>query len=696
MAQYTQSNRPLRVSTPLGPDKLLLAGFEGQEAVSRLFRYTLDLRSEDRAVDTASLLRKPVTLEIELPDGSTRFINGMVSRFACIGYDEMHARFEAEIVPWFWFLTLARDSRIFQNKTVPEIVDAVFSAAGYKDFRFEMRGSYPQREYCVQYRESAFDFVSRLLEEEGITYFFEHDDAKHTMVLLDDNSSFKDIDGPTAARFGIPAFTETHEPIVEVLRTEDSVFAGRVTLQDYDPEKPSFNLLRSISGAGVEEVFDYPGRYRDPGLGERLARVRLEAEEAGRHIVRGSGHRSCHALAAGRAFTLAEHFLPAANRKYALLEVDVRAVNGDITGAESITYQYDCSFLAIPYDTPYRAPARTPKPVVRGSQTAVVVGPAGEEIWVDKYGRVIVQFHWDRVGEHNEKSSCWVRVSSGWAGKGWGVIQHPRIGQEVIVDFLEGDPDFPIITGRVYNAEQVHPYDLPATKTQSGIKSRSSPGGSTETFNEIRMEDKAGEEQLYVHAQRNHDVMVELDRTLTVGQDEKVTIKRDRVEEVGRDETITIKQHRTEQVDGNETITIKGNRETGIDGNDILGVEGDSSIDISKGRTLAVGKDLAVTVKGKRTVTIKGSDALDVTQKLTIESKASIELKCGSSSIKIDPSGVTIKGTMVKVEGTAMAQVKSPMTTVKGDTIVQVKGGTMGKVEGGAVLMVKGGVAMIN
>ena len=656
MAQYTQSNRPLRVTTPLGPDKLLLAGLDGHDAVSRPFRYTLDLRSEDFAIATDSLLRKAITIEVDLPDGSVRHINGMVSRFACVGADGVLARYEAEIVPWLWFLSLARDCRIFQKMTVPEIVEKVFKTAGYNDFSFQTRKTYPKREYCVQYRESSFDFVCRLLEDEGIYYFFEHSDTKHSMVMADDNSSFADIAGPATARFGVPMEEELLEPSIAALRTEDSVFVGKVTLSDYDPVQPTLDLERSMSGKGVEEIYDYPGKFTDPGEAERYAKLRLEAEEALHHVVRGQSDRSCHAFISGRTFTLAEHFVAGANRKYALLEVSTSAINGDYLARDGGTFSYSCTFVAVPSDTPYRPLLTTQRPTVRGSQTAMVVGPSGEEIWVDKYGRVKVQFYWDRFGEENEDSSCWVRVSSGWAGKGWGVIQLPRIGQEVIVDFLEGDPDCPIVTGRVYNAEQVHPYELPANKTQSGLKSRSSPNGTTETFNEIRLEDKEGEEQLYVHAQRNHDVMVELDRTLTVGQDETVKVKRDRTEEVGRDEKITIKQHRTEQVDGNETITIKG----------------------------------------KRAVKITDSDALDVGSTLTIEAKTSIELKCGSSSIKIDPAGVTIKGTMVKVEGTAQAQVKAPITSVKGDSIVQVKGGSMGQLDGGGMVIVKGGVAMIN
>ena len=696
MAQFTQSKRPLRVTTPLGPDKLLLAGLEGHDAVSRPFRYTLDLRSEDFAIATDSLLRKAITIAVDLPDGSVRHINGMVSRFACVGSQGVLASYEAEIVPWFWFLSLARDCRVFQNLTVPEIVEKVFTDAGYSDFSFETRKSYPPRQYCVQYRESSFDFVSRLLEDEGICYFFDHTASKHSMVMTDDNSSFDDIDGTATARFGVPMEEELLEPSIATLRSEDAVFIGKVTLCDYDPVQPTLDLSRSISGSGVEEIYDYPGKFTDPGEAERYAKLRLEAEEALHHVVRGQSDRSCHGFSSGRAFTLTEHFSQTANRKYALLDVTTSALNGDYLARDGGTFHYSCTFVAIPFDTTYRPLLATQRPSVRGSQTAMVVGPSGEEIWVDKYGRVKVQFYWDRLGENNEDSSCWVRVSSGWAGKGWGVILLPRIGQEVIVDFLEGDPDCPIITGRVYNAEQVHPYELPANKTQSGLKSRSSPDGTTETFNEIRMEDKAGEEQLYVHAQRNHDVMVELDRTLTVGQDETVKVTRDRIEEVGRDETITIKQHRTEQVDGNETITIKGNRETGIDGNDVLGIEGESSIDVTKGRTLTVGKDLTVRVKGKREVKVSSSDALDVGSTLTIKASASIELKCGSSSIKIDPAGVTIKGTMVKVEGTAQAQVKAPITSVKGDSIVQVKGGSMGQLDGGAVVIVKGGVAMIN
>jgi type VI secretion system secreted protein VgrG len=324
---------------------------------------------------------------------------------------------------------------------------------------------------------------------------------------------------------------------------------------------------------------------------------------------------------------------------------------------------------------------------VYGSQTAVVVGPSGEEIYVDKHGRVKVQFHWDREGHKDDKSSCWIRVSTAWAGKGWGAIHLPRIGQEVIVDFLEGDPDQPIITGRVYNDDQTVPYDLPANKTQSGVKSRSSKSGGTADFNEIRMEDKAGSELLYVHAQKDKQVMVENDRTEEVGRDEKITIKRDRIEAVERDEKITITRDRTEEVGRHEKTTVKGNREDKVEGNETNAITGNRKEAVDGLEEIKVGQN--------RKVKIGMADKLEAGTTIAVKANVSIELKVGANSIKIDNSGITIKGIMVKIEGSAMAEMKAPMTTVKGDGMVQVKA-PMTQVNGDGLAMIKGGVTMIN
>jgi len=683
MATYSQANRPIRVETPLGADKLLLLGITGQESVSTVYRYRLELMSDDPAISGADLLRKPVAIAIVLADGSERWIHGIVSRFSQHGRQDELTFYEAEIVPSLWFLSLARDCRIFQQLTVLEIVQKVLDDAGVSDYAIRTAESYTKREYCVQYRETNLDFVQRLLEEEGIHYTFEHSKSKHVLVIGDTQTPVPPIAGPTTIRFASQA--DEDEDIIHDLWHEDSVYIGRVTLNDYDPLKPSLSLISSVSGNGREEVYDYPGKYTKPGDGERYARIRLEAEEAIRASVRGNG--PCRGFTAGSSFSVKDHYRSDINRAYRLLEIGLTAKAGDYRSWDGGDFAYRCSFIAVPDDTPYRPPAHTSRPIVQGSQTALVVGPTGEEIHVDKYGRVKVQFYWDRDGKKNEHSSCWVRVSTAWAGKKWGAIHIPRIGQEVIVDFLEGDPDLPIITGRVWNAEQMPPYELPKNQTQSGIKSRSSKGGGTEDFNEIRMEDLKGKELLYIHAQKDKQVMVENDRTEEVGNNETIVVRNDRTETVENNETIEIKGNRKETVKGNETITVNGKRTEKVDGKE--------SIKIGSKRAREVGSSETLKVSTKRSTKIGTSDMHKVGTKLTIKAGTEITLKVGPNSIKIDNSGITIKGIQVKVQGTAKAEMKAPMTTVEGSAMLQAKA-PMSQVNGSAMLKLQGGITMIN
>jgi type VI secretion system secreted protein VgrG len=669
MPEYTQDNRPMRVSSPLGKDVLLLEGLDGRESVSSPFLFRLRLLSEKPDIDPKSLLRQNMVVTMTLDDGSERYINGVVRRFTQHGMKEGLATYEAEIVPWLWFLALTQDCKIYQNLSVPDIVEKVFKAQGFSDFTVACTGSYSTREYCVQYRESHLDFVSRLLEEEGIFYYFKHTEDKHTLVLADANGSI----GPCPGQGSVPISQQelVDKDVITALQAEQAVYIGQVSLKAYDHLQPSLTLASSLQGAGKGEVYDYyPGKYTKKEDGDRYARLRLEAQEAKQQTVRGSGNsRNLHS---GHKFTLEQHYRDDVNTAYVLLEVEHSAEAAGYRAGEEDTFRYENHFTAVPHSVPYRPEQRTSKPVVHGSQTAVVVGKSGEELWTDKHGRVKVQFHWDRDGKKDENSSCWVRVASPWAGKSWGAIQLPRIGQEVIVDFLEGDPDHPIITGRVYNAEQTPPYDLPANQTVSGLKSRSSKGGGTENFNEIRMQDEKGKELFVIHAEKDQQVEVENDCTVTVGHDQKITIENDRTEEVKGNEKITITKDRTEEVKGNEKITITKDRTEEVKGND--------SLKVMKGLTITVMED--ITIKSD-TGQIAGS------------ALKQIELKVGANSIVINQQGVTIKGIKVSVEGTAQAEMKSVMTSVKGDAMLKAEG-PMTQVNGSGLLKMQGGITMIN
>ena len=688
MAKYSQADRIMRIETSLGKDVLLLKGLTGDEGISMPFHFTLDLLSEKPDVKAADLIRSPAVVYLELPGGKERPIHGILSRFIQLGQSEgeQFTEYRAEMVPWLWLLSMTADCKIFQNKSVLEIVEQVFKDQGHSDFEIKCVKSYPKREFCVQYRETHLNFVSRLLEEEGIFYFFRHTGSKHVLTLADDGSAVKPCDVQSTARMAAQAGAVQKEDVVLSLEREHAAHLGKVTLRDYDYLKPSLKLESSVSGDGKGELYDYtfPGNLATPADGDRLARLQLEEKEQWRELIRGEG--TCRSFQSGFQFDLEGHYRRDVNKKYQLLQVHHFGQNGAFHAQEQREASYHNSFVAIPHKTPFRPQRVTPKPVVQGSQTAVVVGKSGEEIWVDKHGRVKVQFHWDRDGKKDEKSSCWVRVASSWAGKGWGFIQIPRIGQEVIVDFLEGDPDMPIVTGRVYNSNMDPPYALPANQTQSGVKSRSSKGGGTDNYNELRFEDKKGNEVILLHAEK--DLVVE------VKNDENHKVEHDRVTTIKNDETKTIEE-------GNEVITIKKGKQTlDIKQGDqkvVLG-QGDQKVTLDKGNqtlTLKMGNRTVTLDQGSETVRIKMGDQKtqidmgnlttnvkmgNVTTKAALgkvseEAMQGIELKVGQNSIKIDQTGVTIKGMTVKVQGQIKTEVKGMMTDVKGDAMLTVKGG---------------------
>ncbi len=659
---YTQAGRPISITTPAGTDVLLLERVTGQEGISMPFQFEAEMVSENNAIDATTIVRKLATVSVALTGASIRYINGYVSRFAQLGTSQGLTSYRMTLVPTFWQLSLWADCRIFQNLTTQAIVEQVFSNHSITNYRFSLTGSYSPREYCVQYRETCMDFVSRLLEEEGIYYYFEHASGSHTMVL---------VDAPVKLSYGLQRETRLapagsmslEQDIVTDLQVEFRANTDKFTLNDYNFTTPSTSLLSAQSGKYTEEQYDYPGRYDTKAKGDVFTRVRIEEQEAPFTALRGESY--CRAFTSGYKFDLTNHYRKDLNQTYLLVRVshDMRT-NSYRSQAGEVQFDYSNRFELIPFSVPYRPPRLTPKGRVLGTQTALVVGPKGEEIYVDKYGRVKVQFYWDRVGTKDENSSCWIRVSQEWAGKNWGSYHHPRIGQEVVVDYLEGDPDRPLITGRVYNAEQMYPYDLPTNMTQSGIKTRSSKQGTPDNFNEIRFEDKKGSELLFFHAEKDKQVEVEHDRTETVGHDETITIGHDRTEEVKNDENITIGNNRTELVKVNENITIKGNRTESVTGDENITISGartesvskDESITISGGRTESVTKSETITIGQSRTVEIGGSETVTIAESqtitagesVTIVAPTSITLSCGSNVVSLSDSGISIvSGAMI-------------------------------------------------
>jgi type VI secretion system secreted protein VgrG len=607
---------PITLSSPLPAADLFLESMNVSEGLSRLGGMTLTLLSEKPTLSPKDLLGKPVTVTMNLADDAKRYFHGYVTRFGIGTPRGRYFSYQAEVRPWLWFLTRTSDCRIFQEMTVPDIVKKVFDDhAGVAQVKLKLFRSYQPWTYCVQYRESDFQFVTRLLEREGIYWYFEHTDGKHELVLMDSLSAHDPITGESNVRYiEDPSNAPPDEEYVSQWQFFQQVKTGKTVLTSYDFERPSTSLevdasLSRAHDQAALENFDYQGDYIQSGNGKQFAEDWLDEYQCRHHRLQGSGNAM--GLEAGRTFTLAKHPRDDQNAQYLLTQVDINATVAvfDAGGSGS---QYRVTFDAIPAEQQFRPPRHTRKPFVQGPQTAVVVGPSGEEIFTDKYGRVKVQFHWDRYGKKDDKSSCWVRVSQPWAGQNFGFVHIPRIGQEVVISFLEGDPDQPLITGRVYNAQQMPPWDLPANATQSGVLSRSSKGGAYGNANAIRFEDKKGAEQLWLHAEKNQDIEVENDethwvghdRTKTIDHDETVHVKHDRTETVDNNETITIGVDRTEKVGNNETITIGVNRTEKVGANEDITIGANRTEKVAANETINIGANRSITVASSETATV--------------------------------------------------------------------------------------------
>ncbi|WP_409300391.1 type VI secretion system Vgr family protein [Pseudomonas sp. KCJK8993] len=565
---FQQSTRLAQVNCPLGPDVLLLKSMGGGEELGRLFDYQLQLTSSDAAIDLNQLLGKPMGLSVQLDGGGQRHFHGIVARCSQNIDTGQFASYQVTLRPWLWLLSRTSDCRIFQNLSIPQIIKQVFRDLGFSDFEDALSRPYREWEYCVQYRETSFDFVSRLMEQEGIYYFFRHEKDRHVLVLADAYGAHGSVPGYAS----VPYY-----PRDEQQRERDHIFdwhlaqevqPGSLELNDYDFQRPSARIdVRSAMPrphtGGDYPLYDYPGTYVQSSDGEHYAQTRIEALQSLHERIELSGN--ARGLGVGNLFSLTGFSRQDQNREYLIVGIRYYLVQESLeSGGGGGGAQFESHLTCIDSQQSFRPLASTHKPLVQGPQTARVVGPAGEEIWTDQYGRVKVHFHWDRHDQSNENSSCWIRVSQAWAGKNWGSMQIPRIGQEVIVSFLEGDPDRPIITGRVYNAEQTVPYDLPANATQSGMKSRSSKGGSPANFNEIRMEDKKGAEQLYIHAERNQDIVVEVNeshsvgnnRNKSIGHDEFVTIGNKRVRIVRHVDELTVGEKKLDSIGQSYVIEV--------------------------------------------------------------------------------------------------------------------------------------------
>jgi len=672
--------RTARVFTTLGDDTLLFFSMDGTESLGQPFEYEVDVLSTDEQLDLTKLLGQPMLVALELPNLQMREFTGYVTRFVLIGTLGRYVRYRATLRPWLWLLTRRRNCRIFQNKTVPQVIMALFREHGFSDFEDKLSAEYRTWEYLVQYRESDFNFVSRMMEQEGIYYYFRQAEGKHTLVLSDSYSAHKAVPGYEM----VPYIAEPRDHMVEdhidTWRAVRQITSGAFTADDYDFQAPRAKLGSTLQPGsdypgGEYEIYDYPGEFMDNKQADEQVKVQLHAELAQHDIVRGAGN--ARGLHAGALMQLADYPRPDQNKEYLLVttSISVRSEGYEslidaTTAPEEPNFRI--SFSAIDSKRNFRVARRTPKPIVRGPQTAVVVGQKDQEIWTDEYARVKVQFRWDREGTFDENSSCWVRVAQIWAGSGWGGIHIPRIGQEVIVDFLEGNPDRPIITGRLYNADNMPPYELPQNATQSGIKSHSSKGGGVDNFNEIRFEDKKGEESLNIQAEK--------DMTTLVKNNQTNTIKASRSSSTGGNDSVSVGADRSLSVTGTNTITVtKSDTETYKD---------TRTVTVTGPDTLTITNAHEGTYKNARTATItnldktvaKGGKKTEVTGLYDISATTKHYVKQGSNEVTLEgamakvtngKSTITLDGGKVTIEAPEQIQLKV------GDNTITIASGTI-------------------
>ena len=657
----SQANSPVAINTPLGDDVLLLLSLHGVERLGRLFRYEADMLSEDGNISFDKIVGRNVTVRADSRDGKKRYFNGFVSRFSHIGWRDRLAEYRATIVPWLWFLTRTSDCKIFHNASVPDILKKVFRDSGRSEFSDSLSGSHKPLEYRVQYCETDLDFVSRLMEREGIYYYFDHSNGTHKLVLADTASSHGPVSGYAEIPFVPPSAVGRVQGISGWV-LEQEIQPGVYALKDYDFEKPKDGLLASSKMGGSDEskleMFSYPGGYTAFSEGERYARVRLEELQAQGMVARGTG--DVLGIAPGHTFTLTGVPQPA---EYLVVsaEYGVESNAYDSSGKEvEGRPAYSCNFTAIKADQQYRPPRTTPRPIVHGPQTATVVGEQGKEIAADKYGRIQVRFHWDRYHEKDKTSiSCPARVAQLWAGKNWGAMFIPRVGHEVVVEFLDGDPDQPIVTGSVYNADLMPPYKLPDKQTVSTVKSNSTPNG--QGFNEIRFDDKKGEEQMFIHAERDQEIRVKNDCKETVMHDRHLKVVGKQFEEVDDEQHVHVKKHKQELVEGNLHLTVGGGdggnmdllvmktKAETVEGDSNLHVKGKYSEKIDGKASLTAGGDLQEKVAMKYGMDAGQEIHLKAGMKVIIEAGMQLTIKGAGGFVDIGPAGVTIQGMMVKI-----------------------------------------------
>ncbi len=628
MPKPTQSTRHISIETPLGEDVLLLRSFSGHEEISRIFEFDLDLLSEESEITFEDVMGQNVTISMDLPEGGKRYWNGFISRFVqSVSTSAQFAQYRATMVPWLWFLTRTSDCRIFQGKTVPDIVKQIFNDLGFSDIEDRLSGGYHAWKYCVQYRETDFNFVSRLMEQEGIYYYFLHEQGKNTIVLCDSLSKHDTYEGYDEIDYNPGVRSSALQERISEWTVEKGVQSGKFAHNDYNFMKPKTSLMSTEEDIKAHtkadyEIYDYPGEYPERSDGDKYARIRMEELTRPHEVC--SGQSDSRGICPGYKLKMLRHPRTDQNREYLILSTDYQVAAEDYETSGGQDEMCASFFTTISSSVQFRPARTTPKPLIQGAQTAVVTGPAGEEIYTDEHGRVKVQFHWDREGKKDENTSCWIRVSQVHAGKSFGGIDIPRIGEEVIVSFIEGDPDQPIVTGRVYNAGLMPPFELPGQKVVSGMKSNSTPGGGG--YNEISMEDTKGKEGVTIHAQYNMSTTVENDQTRTIHNNRTTTVDVDDSETVGSNQQISVGSDQTTDVGANQKISVGADR----------------TVSVGAGQKVSISAALDVSSGANTTMTSGANTDISASAAVNITGGSSVTITAGGSSITINAGGITL------------------------------------------------------
>lgn len=645
----------------------------GHEGISETYEFELELVCEDDDIKFEAVVGQGCVITVLRPhhivgdegyedsDEHQRFIHGIVNHFEVGEKGDRFTSYHVTVVPKVWALYHRYNCRIFQHQSVTDIVKTLLDELGMEadEYRFDCSGSYQPYVYCVQYRESEFDFISRLLEAEGIFYYFEHSDEKHILAFADDSTALPAIVGDE----NIPLYNDAQGKVINQhirqFRYGESLTPGKVTLRDHDFTKPRFKLEseQQQSRHQDREVFDYPGWFADKGRGDSLSKLRLEAAAVQGQMANGEG--DVNRFIPGHTFRLDSQHQESLQDEYLITRIEHLCAQSGPLEATATTEgsHYNNHFTAITAKTPFRPARKTRIPVVEGAQTATVVGPIGEEIYTDEHGRVKVQFHWDRYGKSDSESSCWIRVSQVWAGSGYGGMFLPRIGQEVIVDFLEGNPDRPIIIGRVYDGMNRPPYNLPAEKTKSTLKSNSSPGGNG--FNELRFEDKKGQEQVFIHAQRNQDVRVKNSHFESVGNEHHLSVGKHRFEFIKENDHKVVEGESLTKITGNVSQLVEADIMQQTKGNEHHKVDGEHIVHVAN-EHLSAAQDINLESGKSYNLNVGQNTEVKSAVNINLTAGMSINLKAGSSFISIGPSGVNISGPMVKINSGGSAKSARP------------------------------------